>query len=67
MGQGTFVAKLAVALDEPGTVLLLSWLCDGVGEGAGWSGSTPANLEKLAGHMGEILGWIMLMSDPTLS
>lgn len=58
MGEGTFVAKLAVALYEPGAGLFVgSGLCGGVGEGTGTAGGTGADLEEFAGDMGEILGW----------
>lgn len=58
VGEGAFVAELAVALDEPGAGLLLGpGLGGAVGEGAGAAGGAGPDLEELAGHMGEVLGW----------
>ena len=56
--EGALVAKLAVSLDEPRAYfLLLAWLEDLVGEGAGRACGARADLEKFAWNMGEVFGW----------
>ena len=59
VGEGAFVAKLAVALYEPGADLfLLAGLEDLVREGAGGARGARADLEKFAGDMREVFRWI---------
>ena len=55
VGEGAFVAKLAVALYKPGADLfLLAGLEDLVREGAGGARGARADLEKFAWNMGEV-------------
>lgn len=53
MCQGTLVAELAVALDEPGAYVFLPtrFKCL-MREGAGRASSARPHLEEFAGHMG---------------
>lgn len=56
MCQSAFVPKLAVALDEPRTGLLLSaWFYQIMGERAGRSSSAPSNFEKFTRDVREVL------------
>lgn len=52
MGQGAFVAELAIALYEPGAnFFVLAWFENSMREGAGRACGTRADFEKFAGNM----------------
>lgn len=62
------MAKLAVALYEPGAGLFLcAWLCGGVGEGTGTAGGACADFEEFAGNMGEIFSWRWVILKKNIS
>lgn len=60
MCQGTLVAELAVALDEPGAYVFLPtrFKCL-MREGAGRASGARAHFEEFAGHMGQIFNFIV--------